>query len=48
MDAKIEKFISSEENRHKNNCSSLGDLLSMTLVSKKYNFKDIVTSYIEE
>ena len=48
IDEIIEKFKSDEKNRHKDNLSSLGDLLSYLIVSKKYQWKDVIGEYLGE
>jgi hypothetical protein len=34
--------------RHKDHCSSLGDLLAMVTISQKFKIEDILPAYLEE
>lgn len=48
VDARIENFLSNKEKRHKDYCSSLGDLLAMVTISSKYKIQDILNAYLDE
>ena len=48
LNARITSFKASEENRTKDHCSSMGDLLAFCLVSPAYQIPDILTAYLDE
>jgi ubiquitin-protein ligase len=48
MDKEIERFVSDKNSRNKNVVSNLGEFILYPLISKKYSWKDISKSYIEE
>lgn len=47
-DQEIKSFLDSEENRTKNNCSNLVNILLDLLVSDKYKFSDVIKDYFYE
>lgn len=48
LEARLDFFMQNPEKRTKDYYNSLGDLLSLVTLSKKYKFKDILNGYIEE
>jgi len=46
IDADLEKFVNSPDLRIKDHFPSLGDLLTYSIISKKYNFVDIIDGYL--
>ena len=48
LNARIASFRASEDNRTKDHCSSMGDLLSFCLVSPDFAISDILASYLDE
>ena len=45
---KIEHFLESEQGRNKRACPSLGDLITMLIVSDKISFDDFIRMYLDE
>ena len=48
IESRIESFITSEQGRNKRVCPSLGDLITMMVISDKYSWNDFVRPYLEE
>ena len=48
IEKRLEEFLESEQSRNKRTCPSLGDLITMLIVSDKISFDDFIRVYLDE